>query len=197
MKCERPAFASVSSREPAPIQKPSATERTCASRSEMTRSPESSSVSTYFCCTRGIVLAAGRYPRRAGAGHVVLRSGARGSRVAARPPQLGDVERRDRGRGRAARRPAATRPLRGGPADRALELLRRRAPRQDLDLPRPARAALRARTGAAAGADAARRAARDCAPLRHRRRSLARARPLLSFVYERAERLDRGDAGAA
>ena len=53
MKCESPAFASVSSREPAPIQKPIATERTWASRSEMTRSPESSSVSTYFCCTRG------------------------------------------------------------------------------------------------------------------------------------------------
>src|SRR5436190_1826183 len=49
MKCETPAFAAVSSREPAPIQKPIATERTCASRSEMTRSPESSSVRTYRC----------------------------------------------------------------------------------------------------------------------------------------------------
>ena len=53
MKCETPALASVSSRDPAPIQNPTATERTCASRSEMTRSPESSSVSTYFCCTVG------------------------------------------------------------------------------------------------------------------------------------------------
>ena len=34
---------------PAPIQNPIATERTCASRSEMTRSPESSSVRTYRC----------------------------------------------------------------------------------------------------------------------------------------------------
>src|SRR5215468_12409325 len=49
MKCEAPAFASVSSREPAPIQKPIATERTPGTRSEMTRSPESSSDRTYFC----------------------------------------------------------------------------------------------------------------------------------------------------
>src|SRR5690242_16173121 len=49
MKCETPALASVSSREPAPIQKPSATERTPGTRSEMTRSPESSSDRTYFC----------------------------------------------------------------------------------------------------------------------------------------------------
>src|SRR5438046_2143401 len=49
MKCETPAFASVSSREPAPIQNPSATERTPGTRSEMTRSPESSSERTYFC----------------------------------------------------------------------------------------------------------------------------------------------------
>ena len=39
MKCETPARASGSSREPAPIQKPSATERTPGTRSEMTRSP--------------------------------------------------------------------------------------------------------------------------------------------------------------
>src|SRR6058998_2262480 len=51
MKCETPALASVSSREPAPIQKPSATERTLGIRSEMTRSPESSSERTYFCTT--------------------------------------------------------------------------------------------------------------------------------------------------
>src|SRR5438477_6140873 len=49
MKCETPALASVSSREPAPIQKPSATERTLGTRSEMTRSPVSSSESSYFC----------------------------------------------------------------------------------------------------------------------------------------------------
>src|SRR5947209_12562294 len=49
MKCETPAFASVSSREPAPIQNPSATERTPGRRSETTRSPESSSERTYFC----------------------------------------------------------------------------------------------------------------------------------------------------
>src|SRR5512133_3576261 len=51
MKCEAPALASVSSREPAPIQKPIATERTPGTRSEMTRSPESSSERTYFCTT--------------------------------------------------------------------------------------------------------------------------------------------------
>src|SRR5258705_7004690 len=51
MKCETPALASVSSREPAPIQKPMATERTLGIRSEMTRSPESSSERTYFCIT--------------------------------------------------------------------------------------------------------------------------------------------------
>src|SRR5213082_14381 len=49
MKCETPARSARSSREPAPIQKPSATERTLDTRSEMTRSPESSSESTYFC----------------------------------------------------------------------------------------------------------------------------------------------------
>src|SRR5947207_10715034 len=49
MKWETPALASVSSRDPAPIQKPSATERTPGTRSEMTRSPESSSERTYFC----------------------------------------------------------------------------------------------------------------------------------------------------
>src|SRR5919198_3757841 len=49
MKCETPAFASVSSREPASIQNPIATERTLGTRSEMTRSPESSSERTYFC----------------------------------------------------------------------------------------------------------------------------------------------------
>src|SRR6266550_2005446 len=49
MKWETPARSAFSSRDPAPIQKPIATERTWASRSEITRSPESSSVSTYFC----------------------------------------------------------------------------------------------------------------------------------------------------
>ena len=51
MKCDTPALGSVSSREPAPIQKPMATERTPGIRSEMTRSPESSSERTYFCTT--------------------------------------------------------------------------------------------------------------------------------------------------
>ena len=48
MKCETPARASGSSREPAPIQNPSATERTPGTRSEMTRSPSSSSVRRCF-----------------------------------------------------------------------------------------------------------------------------------------------------
>ena len=48
MKCETPARASGSSREPAPIQKPSATDRTPGTRSEMTRSPVESSVSWCF-----------------------------------------------------------------------------------------------------------------------------------------------------
>src|ERR687883_820246 len=52
MKWETPARSAFSSREPAPIQKPIATERTCSSRSEMTRSPESSSLRTYFCTRR-------------------------------------------------------------------------------------------------------------------------------------------------
>ena len=46
MKWETPAFGSSSSREPAPIQNPTAAERTCVISSEMIRSPESSSVST-------------------------------------------------------------------------------------------------------------------------------------------------------
>src|SRR5438067_651552 len=49
MKCETPAFASGSSRAPAPIQKPSATERTLVRRSVISRSPESSSERTYSC----------------------------------------------------------------------------------------------------------------------------------------------------
>ena len=52
MKCDAPAFASVSSREPARIQKPSATDRTPGWRSEITCSPESSSERTYFCTWR-------------------------------------------------------------------------------------------------------------------------------------------------
>ena len=52
MKCESPDFASVSSREPARIQNPSATDRTPGRRSEMTCSPESSSERTYFCTRR-------------------------------------------------------------------------------------------------------------------------------------------------
>ena len=52
MKCDTPARASVSSREPAPIQNPSATERTPGTRSEMTRSPVASSVSWCFDTSR-------------------------------------------------------------------------------------------------------------------------------------------------
>ena len=39
MKCDTPARASVSSREPAPIQNPSETERTLWTRSLISRSP--------------------------------------------------------------------------------------------------------------------------------------------------------------
>ena len=39
MKCETPARASVSSREPVPIQKPNETERTFGTCSVITRSP--------------------------------------------------------------------------------------------------------------------------------------------------------------
>src|SRR6266852_6396145 len=49
MKCDTPARSSRSSRDPAPIQKPSDTERTLGTFSEMTLSPESSSERTYFC----------------------------------------------------------------------------------------------------------------------------------------------------
>src|SRR5213082_837644 len=49
MKWETPARSLRSSREPTSIQKPSATERTLATRSEMTRSPVSSSLRTTFC----------------------------------------------------------------------------------------------------------------------------------------------------
>ena len=46
MKWLTPAFSSPSSRAPAPIQKPIDTERTLSTRSETTRSPESSSLKT-------------------------------------------------------------------------------------------------------------------------------------------------------
>ena len=39
MKCETPERASVSSREPVPIQKPSETDRTLGTRSLIRRSP--------------------------------------------------------------------------------------------------------------------------------------------------------------
>src|SRR5207302_737768 len=47
--CVTPALPSGSSRDPAPIQNPSETERTLETFSEITRSPESSSLTTYFC----------------------------------------------------------------------------------------------------------------------------------------------------
>src|SRR4249919_252983 len=56
MKCETPAFASGSSRAPAPIQKPSETERTLVSRSVISRSPESSSERTYSCIAQRVLL---------------------------------------------------------------------------------------------------------------------------------------------
>ena len=46
MKWETPARASGSSRDPAPTQNPSATERTPGTRSEMTRSPVESRLSS-------------------------------------------------------------------------------------------------------------------------------------------------------
>ena len=49
MKCVMPALEGVSSREPAPIQNPRATDRTLGIRSVITRCPESSSLRTYFC----------------------------------------------------------------------------------------------------------------------------------------------------
>src|SRR3982750_3510576 len=55
MKCVTPASLPSSSREPAPIQNPTAAERTCSRRSEITRSPESSSVSTQFCIGSSVV----------------------------------------------------------------------------------------------------------------------------------------------
>ena len=64
MKWETPAFASVSSREPAPIQKPSETDRTDGTRSEITRSPASSSERTYFCTGRSYSLGGKTSPAR-------------------------------------------------------------------------------------------------------------------------------------
>jgi hypothetical protein len=62
MKCETPERASVSSREPVPIQNPSETDRTLGTRSLIRRSPVGS-VETSNCCTgrcyRGTPLAAG------------------------------------------------------------------------------------------------------------------------------------------
>ena len=52
MKCETPAFEGVSSRAPAPIQKPRETERTLGIRSVITRWPESSSLNSYFCTSQ-------------------------------------------------------------------------------------------------------------------------------------------------
>src|SRR5262245_63306854 len=56
MKWDTPARSSRSSREPAPIQNPNATERTLGTRSEITLSPESSYERVYFCTGRS-------YPR--------------------------------------------------------------------------------------------------------------------------------------
>src|SRR5665213_2732940 len=61
MKWVTPASAGDSSRDPAPIQNPTAAERTWSSGSEITRSPESSSVSVQFCTVR--ILGIGREQR--------------------------------------------------------------------------------------------------------------------------------------
>src|SRR5919197_4585185 len=132
MKWETPAFASVSSREPAPIQKPIATERTCESRSEMTRSPESSSVRTYRCTDGSYSRCQlGSFRGRNG----VRRHGSGGDREPPRRSARGDVERRDRRRGRAGARAAPARALSRDPADREDELVQRRLARQDHHLP--------------------------------------------------------------
>jgi hypothetical protein len=55
MKWVMPALEGVSSREPAPIQNPSATDRTLGIRSVITRWPESSSLRTYFCTGQIVV----------------------------------------------------------------------------------------------------------------------------------------------
>ena len=49
MKCVTPAFESGSSRDPAPIQNPSDTDRKLDTRSVISRSPVSSSERTYSC----------------------------------------------------------------------------------------------------------------------------------------------------
>src|SRR5829696_7161895 len=61
-KCESPASASVSPREPAPTKKPRAADRTEGMTSVTTRSPESSSVRR---CSGNGPLAAVRVPVRA------------------------------------------------------------------------------------------------------------------------------------
>ena len=71
-------------------------------------------------------------------------------------------------------------PLPRHPADRPDVVLRRRPPDLIHDLPRPPRALLRPRPGAAARAGQAHRAARDRPPLRDQRRAPRRDRPLLA-----------------
>src|SRR5215204_537545 len=61
-KCERPASASVSPRDPAPTKKPRAADRTEGMTSVTTRSPDSSSVRR---CSGNVPLAAVRVPIRA------------------------------------------------------------------------------------------------------------------------------------
>src|SRR3954452_2105927 len=118
-------------------------------------------------------------PDYASAGGRLRANRAGGARLAAARASPRDVERVDRLRARAARRPAAARPVPGCPADATHERVLRCASRQDHDLPRSARAALRRRRRTAARADQARGAARDRAPLRDQRRTARRARSLL------------------
>src|SRR5437764_2517856 len=94
MKCETPARASISSREPAPIQKPSATERTLPTRSLMTRSPEERWVSSCLR-TRGSYPCAVRLLVTGGSGYLgselVRQARAAGLDVAAPPHRELDV----------------------------------------------------------------------------------------------------------
>src|ERR1700754_2988433 len=84
MKCETPPSAGSSSREPAPTQKPIATERTPSSRSLTTRTPPGASSDTSWSCTAGTLRRRGtggdRHPRSA---NLLLAAGALRSPAAA------------------------------------------------------------------------------------------------------------------
>ena len=92
MKCDTPPRDSGSSREPAPIQKPSATERTPGTRSEMTRSPVASSVSWCFDTPRDGIRRILRHSFGAPAGVICSRFVPRRT-FAAQPTCLGKESR--------------------------------------------------------------------------------------------------------